>query len=88
MNAREFFTSALETFVQEPTANNALELYRACGAVWNVGARLPDFYLPDVAAIVKSQADFRQWQVNGQTYAGAAHRIRPLLVEEFQLPVK
>ncbi|AUQ58751.1 hypothetical protein PhaeoP30_01836 [Phaeobacter inhibens] len=85
MNSKEFFCEALDTYVQFPSRQSAIELHQACGAVWNDSETMSINARPDVEAVVRNSIEFEQWETGGRTYSGAARRIRPVIKQEHDL---
>lgn len=84
ITARENFLERLEWWKQLGQADEGenlarLHLIQACGAVWNDKGKVPRLYYDDVMDAIRNCEDFRQWEENGHTYAGAAQKISPIL---------
>lgn len=60
MTNTEFFCEALDRHVRFPSNEPALELFRACGAVWNVNSTMPINARPDINAMIPSFIEFEQ----------------------------
>ncbi|KAA8606031.1 hypothetical protein AL036_16425 [Salipiger aestuarii] len=83
MKNTEFFCEALDRYTEFPSRETALELYRACGAVWNESSEVPFNARQDIRDQIPSWIDCEHWEANGRTYAGAAGKIRAALKKEY-----
>lgn len=86
MNAnQDQFCERLDYYIQFPDPNTALQLYQACGWIWNDTSEMPINARSDVSDVVNNYVEFEQWETAGRTFSGAARRIRPALKQKFSL---
>lgn len=81
--SRRHFVNAVEAYVNDEVGD-ALgnddsaerELYIACGKVWSDGGKVPRLYWNEVNDAIGHALDADEWHASGNTFAGAARRIR------------
>ena len=83
LSRTELFCEALDRYIQFGGRKLALDLYQACGAVWNETSQMPFKSRADVENAISNHIEFTQWEANGRTHSGAARRIRPVLRQEY-----
>ncbi|MCC0075201.1 MAG: hypothetical protein H6898_01265 [Rhodobacter sp.] len=77
------FINAVEAYVHDEVGDALSnddaaerELYIACGKVWSDGGRVPRSDWDDVNDAIGNAFDADEWHASGNTFAGAARRIR------------
>lgn len=83
LSRTEFFCEALDRYIQFGGRKLALDLYQACGSVWNETSLMPFNSRVDVENAISNHTEFAKWEANGRTYSGAARRIRHVLRQEY-----
>lgn len=77
------FINAVEAYVHDEVGDAfgkddaaERELYIACGKVWSDGGKVPRCDWDDVNDAIGHARDADEWHASGNTFAGAARRIR------------